>query len=266
MARAGRCARRPGAAAHLRRLRRARARSCAGGAPRCWPQPRLATPRRFPEGFPPTVAAGALRRAGAPGLIAFKERGRAELAAAAGDGAGARGGRGGAPPSRGRAGRRCWCRCRARAAALRTRGRDHVRELTARGGGRAAGGGAAGDRRPGCCAGGAGSRDSAGLSAAPAAGQPGRDVRVDPPAASPAGRCSSLVDDVVTSGATLTEAAASAARRGPPGRPAGARRGRRGDPATAVTATSRATCALPDAARERSRRPPDRLSGRGRRD
>src|SRR6476661_8662313 len=51
-------------------------RACAG----LLALPRLAQPRRFPEGFPPTVAAGAYDGPVRPAVIAFKERGRAELA------------------------------------------------------------------------------------------------------------------------------------------------------------------------------------------
>ena len=64
-------------------------RTCAGwvpgrsSAPRCavlLAVPRLATPRRFPWGFPPTVAAGAYAGPVRPAVNAFKERGRTELA------------------------------------------------------------------------------------------------------------------------------------------------------------------------------------------
>jgi predicted amidophosphoribosyltransferase len=189
-------------------------RTCAGcGVPgavlcrrcgRLLTRPHLAAPRRFPLGFPPTVAAGAYEGPVRAAVLAFKERGRAELgrplgtalalaAAAVVSG----GGPWGAeplllvpvPPS---------------AAGLRSRGRDHVRELTRRAVAelRAAGveaGEARLLRRHGRV------RDSAGLSAAqrranlagtfvPAGAPPSRGVVV-------------LVDDVVTSGATLTEAA-----------------------------------------------------------
>src|SRR3954447_18190372 len=102
-------------------------RACAG----LLAVPRLAEPRRFPWGFPPTVAAGAYACPVRPAVVAFKERGRAELArplgtalalAVAAVTAGVPGLRGPVllvpvPSSR---------------AALRTRGRDHVAELTAR--------------------------------------------------------------------------------------------------------------------------------------
>src|SRR4051794_23321115 len=42
--------------------------------------PPPATPRRFPWGFPPTVAAGRYAGPVRPTVLAFKERGRAELA------------------------------------------------------------------------------------------------------------------------------------------------------------------------------------------
>jgi predicted amidophosphoribosyltransferase len=191
-------------------------RTCAGCAlpgtvlcPRCaalLAAPRPATPRRFPWGFPPTVAAGAYSGPVRPAVNAFKERGRAELARPLGAAlalsvaavTAAVPGRGPVllvpvPSSR---------------AALRTRGRDHVRELT-----RAAAVElrAAGLpvtearllRRAGRA------RDSAGLSAAQRranlAGTFAPDDRC--PAPLP-GALLVLVDDVVTSGATLTEAAA----------------------------------------------------------
>ena len=138
------------------------------------------------------------------------------------------------------------------AAALRARGRDHVRELTGRAVAelRAAGMPAAEARllrRTGRTA------DSAGLSAA--------QRRANLPGTFVAGRRSGvgllvLVDDVVTSGATLTEAAAVLA-------PA---TGREGPPvlAAVVAATPRR------AVRESRERSPggsaDRLSGPGERD
>jgi predicted amidophosphoribosyltransferase len=191
-------------------------RTCAGcGVPgavlcrrcgRLLTRPQLAAPRRFPVGFPPTVAAGAYDGPIRAAVLAFKERGRAELGrplgtalalAVAGVVAGVVAGAPAAapvllvpvPPS---------------AAGLRTRGRDHVRELTRcavaelRAAGIAAGEARLLHRRGRV-------RDSAGLSAAqrranlagtfvPAGPAPSRGLLV-------------LVDDVVTSGATLTEAA-----------------------------------------------------------
>src|ERR1700712_3705486 len=43
--------------------------------------PQVASPRRFPWGFPPTVAAGSYAGPVRPAVVAFKERGRVELAA-----------------------------------------------------------------------------------------------------------------------------------------------------------------------------------------
>jgi predicted amidophosphoribosyltransferase len=168
--------------------------------------PRLAEPRRFPWGFPPTVAAGAYAGPVRPAVIAFKERGRAELGrplgaalalAVAAVTAGVHGPRRPVvlvpvPSSR---------------AALRTRGRDHVAELTAVAVAelRAAGvvaGQARLLRRRGRV------RDSAGLSAEQRrANLAGTFLRL--PAEPAPGALLVLVDDVVTSGATLTEAAAA---------------------------------------------------------
>ena len=177
--------------------------------------PRLATPRRFPWGFPPTAAAGAYSGPVRPAVNAFKEQGRAELARPLGTalalavaavvGAAAPAGR---PvllvpvPSS--------------AAALRARGRDHVGELTGRA--------VAELRTAGLTAGAARLlrrrgrvRDSAGLSAAARrANLAGSFVPATAGSLpSTRGALLVLVDDVVTSGATLTEAAAalSAVRR-----------------------------------------------------
>jgi predicted amidophosphoribosyltransferase len=195
-------------------------RTCAGcGVPgavlcrrcsRLLAVPRVAAPRRFPWGFPPTAAAGAYDGPVRSVVNAFKERGRAELArplgaalalAVAAVVVAVPEGRGPVllvpvPSSR---------------AALRTRGRDHVRELAARAAAelQAVGVPAAEARllgRRGRV------RDSAGLSAAQRranlAGSFVRDRSVPPP---PAGALLVVVDDVVTSGATLTEAAAALA-------------------------------------------------------
>ena len=202
-------------------------RTCAGcGVPgrvlcgRCaglLTHPHVAAPRRFPEGFPPTVAAGSYSGPVRPTVIAFKERGRAELAgplgtalalAVAAVAAGVPGAAGPlllvpVPSSR---------------AALRSRGRDHVRELTrcAVAELRAAGVPAAEAgllRRRGRA------RDSAGLSTAQRrANLAGTFALVE---RVPSGRAGVLVlvDDVVTSGATLTEAAAVLAPTVPPGGP-----------------------------------------------
>jgi predicted amidophosphoribosyltransferase len=202
-------------------------RTCAGcGVPgavlcrRCaalFAVPHLATPRRFPEGFPPTVAAGRYAGPVRPAVIAFKERGHSELArplgaalalAVAAVVAGMPGGT--AAPGRVRL-----VPVPSSAAALRARGRDHVRELTARAVVELRAAGMVAEearllRRRGRV------RDSAGLSAAVrrvnlagtfvARAGPGEGLLV-------------LVDDVVTSGATLTEAAATLAAGGSPDGP-----------------------------------------------
>jgi predicted amidophosphoribosyltransferase len=168
--------------------------------------PHLATPRRFPPGFPPTVAAGEYAGPLRPALIAFKERGRAELARPLGAALGlaVTGVLAGLPQPP--AGPVLLVPVPSSAAALRARGRDHVRELTRRA---VAELGAAGLpaaearllRRRGR------GRDSAGLPAGERrANLAGSFVRR--PAAVPPDAVLVLVDDVVTSGATLTEAAA----------------------------------------------------------
>jgi predicted amidophosphoribosyltransferase len=219
--------------------------------------PHLAQPRRFPAGFPPTVAAGAYAGPVRPAVNAFKERGRAELArplgaalalAVAGVLAGLAQEQ--APvrlvpvPSG--------------PAALRARGRDHVRELTgwAVAELRAAGVPAAEARllrRSGRA------RDSAGLSAAQRrANLAGTFVlRAPGGRALAAGEVLVVVDDVVTSGATLTEAAAVLA-------PAAAR-SRAPVLAAVVAATPRRVVGEPSgtAAMRHPRRPDGRLSGPG---
>jgi predicted amidophosphoribosyltransferase len=170
-------------------------------------RPRLAQPRRHPGGFPPTVAAGAYAGPVRPAVLAFKEHGRAELAGPLGQAlalavaavlSGVPDGAGGpvllvpVPSS---------------AAAVRRRGRDHVRELADAASTelRAAGLPATTVRLLGRASG-RGVRDSAGLDAvARRANLAGRFRRL-PGTWPPDGRVV-LVDDVATSGATLTEAA-----------------------------------------------------------
>jgi predicted amidophosphoribosyltransferase len=180
--------------------------------------PSLAAPRRFPEGFPPTVAAGAYAGPVRPAVIAFKERGRSELARPLGAAlalavaAVVSGVPDGGPRSRSV----LLVPVPSSPAALRTRGRDHVRELAVRAVAelRTAGVAAAEARllrRRGRL------RDSAGLSAAQRrANLAGTFVPTG--SRRPSGLLV-LVDDVVTSGATLTEAAAVLAAYGRPDDP-----------------------------------------------
>lgn len=200
-------------------------RTCAGcGVPgavlclRCATEltrPRTASPRRVPWGFPPTVAAGAYAGPVRPAVLEFKERGRAELAVPLGAAlalavaAVVSAVPGPAtrpvavvpvPSSR---------------AGLRERGRDHVRELTVRAVAELNAAGMPATevrllRRRGRV------RDSAGLSAAQRrANLAGTFQRV--PARLPPHALLVVVDDVVTTGATLTEAASALAH----GRPGG---------------------------------------------
>jgi predicted amidophosphoribosyltransferase len=165
--------------------------------------PHLATPRRFPVGFPPTVAAGAYAGPVRPAVLAFKERGRAELARPLGTALAlaVAGVLAGVPDPYGPV---LLVPVPSSAAALRARGRDHVRELTRRAVAELAAAGVTATearllRRSGRV------RDSAGLSAAQRRANLAGTfaLRADPPAGTIV-----LVDDVVTSGATLTEAAA----------------------------------------------------------
>ena len=181
-------------------------------------RPRLATPRRVPWGFPPTVAAGAYRGPVRPAVIAFKERGRAELARPLGTALALAV----AAVSRGvqeRSGPILLVPVPSSRAALRTRGRDHVRELTrcAVAELRAAGTPAAEARllrRRGRV------QDSAALTAVQRRANLAGTFLLDPGTPRPApGALLVLVDDVVTSGATLTEAAAVLAGASLPGAP-----------------------------------------------
>jgi predicted amidophosphoribosyltransferase len=165
--------------------------------------PHLATPRRFPVGFPPTVAAGAYAGPIRPAVVAFKERGRAELARPLGAALAlaVAGVLAGLP---GPAGLVALVPVPSSAAALRARGRDHVRELTGRAVVELAAAGVAATAAPVLRRSGR-VRDSAGLSAAERRANLGGTFVLR--TAVPAGVIV-LVDDVVTTGATLTEAAA----------------------------------------------------------
>jgi predicted amidophosphoribosyltransferase len=194
-------------------------RTCAGcavpGADLCrrcralLTRPQLAQPRRHPPGFPPTVAAGAYAGPVRPAVNAFKEHGRAELAGPLGRAlALAVAAVLSAVPEAGPGGV-LLVPVPSSAAAVRRRGRDHVRELadaacaelriaglparTTRLLGRGTG------RRV---------RDSAGLDAVQRRANLAGRFRVQPVRGGLLrGSRLVLVDDVVTSGATLTEAA-----------------------------------------------------------
>ncbi len=213
-------------------------------------RPRLATPRRVPWGFPPAVAAGAYAGPVRPAVIAFKERGRAELARPLGTALAL------AVAAVGRAVPERWgplllVPVPSSRAALRTRGRDHVRELTREAVAelRAAGLPAAEARllrRRGRV------RDSAALGVAQRRANLAGTFLLDPGRPHPGpGTLVVLVDDVVTSGATLTEAAAVLTGAVPPGSPPVL--------AAVVAATPRAP--LRRATWALSERPSDRLSG-----
>jgi predicted amidophosphoribosyltransferase len=195
-------------------------RTCAGcgvpGAQLCTrcaallARPRLGAPRRFPWGFPPTVAAGAYRGPIVPAVNAFKERGRAELARPLGAAlALAVATVAAAVPER--RGPLLLVPVPSARAALRSRGRDHVRELADRAAAELCAAGVPAARFPLLRRRGQ-VRDSSGLSAGQRrANLAGTFVR-DPACGSPpSGALLVLVDDVVTSGATLTEAATALA-------------------------------------------------------
>ena len=184
-------------------------------------RPRLAEPRRHPPGFPPTVAAGAYTGPVRPAVLAFKEHGRAELAGPLGTALALAvavvltglppGGHPGAPvvlvpvPSS--------------AAAVRSRGRDHVRELAAVAVAELRAAGVPAATVPVLGRSGR-TRDSAGLDAVQRrANLAGRFRALPVRARLPPGSRLVLVDDVVSSGATLTEAARALAR--PPDTAAG---------------------------------------------
>ncbi|MGY1857898.1 ComF family protein [Modestobacter sp. SYSU DS0290] len=202
-------------------------RACAGCAvpgpvlcPRCralLTRPRLAQPRRHPPGFPPTVAAGAYAGPVRPAVVAFKEHGRAELADPLGSAlalAVAAVLTGLAQPP-GPSAPVLLVPVPSSAAAVRARGRDHVRELADRAGAELRDAGMAAATVP-LLRRRRGTTDSAGLGARERqANLAGRFVVRRPPA--PSGVLV-VVDDVVSSGATLTEAArALRTGSGPPG-------------------------------------------------
>jgi predicted amidophosphoribosyltransferase len=251
-------------------------RTCAGcglpGAVLCRPcasllaAPRLASPRRVPWGFPPTVAAGAYSGPVRPAVIAFKERGRAELARPLGAAlALAVATVTAAVPVR--SGPVLLVPVPASRAALRTRGRDHVRELTRHAVAELRSAGlpaleARLLRRRGRV------QDSAGLSAAQRranlAGTFLLDRRV--PAPGPHSLLV-LVDDVVTSGATLTEAAAVLAGTALPGAPPVVAAVVAATPRTTASGTSAGDLGVVLARNPNApRRSDDRLSGEGLRD
>ena len=189
-------------------------RTCAGCGlpgrvlcPRCaalLTTPRAATPRRVPWGFPPTAAAGAYSGPVRPAVNAFKEQGRTELAGPLGTALALAVAAVVAAAPR-LPGPVLLVPVPSSVAALRSRGRDHVGELTRRAVAELWAAGLPAEearllRRSGRV------RDSAGLSAAARRANLAGTFRRDE--APPRRGLVVLVDDVVTSGATLTEAAA----------------------------------------------------------
>jgi predicted amidophosphoribosyltransferase len=178
--------------------------------------PRPATPRRFPWGFPPTAAAGAYSGPVRPAVNAFKEQGRAELARPLGAALALAVAAvvSAAPPGR----PVLLVPVPSSAAALRARGRDHVGELTRRAvaelrtAGLPAGEGRL-LRRAGRV------RDSAGLTAAARRANLVGSFVLENAVRPVPGALLVLVDDVVSSGATLTEAAATLSAVRCPGEP-----------------------------------------------
>jgi predicted amidophosphoribosyltransferase len=179
-------------------------RSCS----RLLTHPQLAQPRRHPPGLPPTVAAGAYAGPVRPVVLAFKEHGRAELAGPLGTALAlaVAGVLRGVPD---RPGPVLLVPVPSSAAAVRRRGRDHVQELAdaaaseLRAAGLAVGTARLLGRAPGRRV-----RDSAGLGVLERQANLAGRFRVRLPRDGlPAGCRLVLVDDVVTSGATLTEAA-----------------------------------------------------------
>jgi predicted amidophosphoribosyltransferase len=237
-------------------------RACAGcGVPgavlcprcaACLAAPRPAYPRRFPAGFPPAAAAGAYAGPVRPAIVAFKERGRAELAAPLGtalalavaaivtavpDAASRPVLLVPLPASR---------------AGLRARGRDHVAELAGQAVAELTSAGAEARqvrllRRRGRVA------DSAGLTVAQRrANLVGSFVADRRPV--PADALLVLVDDVVTSGATLTEAAAALSRAALPTAAPVLAAVVAATPRRGPSATRRATWGFPGGAPERPER------------
>ncbi len=181
-------------------------------------RPRLAEPRRHPPGFPPTVAAGAYAGPVRPAVLAFKEHGRAELAGPLGTAlalavvavlAGLPSAPADPPGSAGAP--VLLVPVPSSAAAVRSRGRDHVRELARSAVGELLRAGVPAVTLP--VLGRAGrTRDSAGLDAVQRRANLAGRFRARPVALPPGSRLV-LVDDVVSSGATLTEAARALAAR-----------------------------------------------------